>query len=199
MKAAAVIVILIASLILGTGTGFMASSYKKVDWIVRPADASDKEAVDNLLHLSYSNLLAGDYAPEMLEIALPLMCQTRPELLTSSTWYVVEDPGTGAIVGCGGWTPKSPFGEDIPHLRHFATDPRQLRKGVGKAIWDRTWEDWCKYSASLDDRPSMEVFSTLTAQSFYASLGFEKVKDITIPLREDCQFPAVLMRRPNRG
>mmetsp|Transcript_12007 Transcript_12007/g.28717 ORF Transcript_12007/g.28717 Transcript_12007/m.28717 type:complete len:179 (+) Transcript_12007:102-638(+) len=178
----------------------MTSSYKqKKNWIVRQSNANDKEAVEALLRLCYTNLLSNDYEEELLQTALPLLCCARQELLTSATWYVVEDADTRTIVGCGGWTPKSPLGEAIPHLRHFATDPKQLRKGVARAIWDRTWEDWCKASRDSKEVPQMEVFSTITAESFYASLGFEKVRDITIPIRDDCQFPAVLMRRPHIG
>lgn len=170
-------------------------SNQKKNWIVRPSNANDKESVEDILRLSYTDILSNDYEEELLETVLPLLCCTRTELLTSGTWYVAEDPDTSKIVGCGGWTPKSPLGEAIPHLRHFATDPSQLRKGVARAIWDRTWEDWCEFSRDSKERPKMEVFSTITAESFYASLGFEKVSDITIPIGFACQFPAVLMRR----
>jgi N-acetylglutamate synthase-like GNAT family acetyltransferase len=173
----------------------MPTKSERIDWTVRPTNAGDKEAVETLLHASYGNLLSKDYDANLLKIAVPNLCHARLDLLTCSTWYVVEDPETGKIVGCGGWTPKSPFGEDVPHLRHFATDPDHLRKGVARALWDRTWNDWCKYS-DKKDMPAMEVFSTLTAESFYASLGFERVERITIPIREDCPFPAILMRRP---
>lgn len=170
---------------------------QKTNWIVRPSNISDKEAVEDLLRLSYSTLLSKDYEEELLEKALPIICSARPELLTCGTWYVVEDPDTSTIVGCGGWTPRSPFNEEIPNLRHFATDPGRLRKGVARAIWDRTWEDFCKSSSEEDSKEQqiMEVFSTITAESFYASLAFEKIRDIAIPIRDDLQFPAVVMRR----
>lgn len=174
----------------------MPKKSERIDWMVRPSNADDKNAIEALLMKSYGDLLSKDYSDGILKVAVPDLCHARPELLACSTWYVVEDPETTKIVGCGGWTPTSPFGEDIPHLRHFATDPDYLRKGVARALWDRTWHDWSEYSGK-QERPDMEVFSTLTAESFYASLGFEKIKDITIPIREDCPFPAILMRRPN--
>ena len=172
---------------------------QRIQWVVRPTTADDKEAADALLLQSYSKLLRKDYDEKFLEVAVPDMSHARPELLTSNSWYVVEHPETRKLVGCGGWTPKSPFGEDVPHLRHFATHPDHLRQGVGRAIWDRTWNDYCEYAdQSADDgRKDMEVLSTITAESFYASLGFQKIKDIVVPIREDCPFPAVLMRRPN--
>lgn len=146
------------------------------------------------------------------------------------------------IVGCGGWTPKSPMGDDIPHLRHFATDPDYTRMGIAKLIWQTSWKAACDYhhnsrdpstirssadevgttdrqneqeqeenrkgdgsggttvatllpSSSSASPLTMEVFSTLTAEPFYAALGFQKIKDMTIPLQKDCIFPCILMRR----
>ena len=40
----------------------------------------------------------------------------------------------------------------------------------------------------------LEVFSTLTAVPFYASLGFVETKPLEIPLGA-CHFPAMLMTR----
>eukprot|EP00980_Cylindrotheca_fusiformis_P007842 scaffold1669_cov129-Cylindrotheca_fusiformis.AAC.53 len=174
----------------------MPEKSERIHWMVRPSNVEDKDAVEALLNKSYENLLSKDYDAGLLAVALPKLCNARLELLTCSTWYVAEEPGSRKIVGCGGWTPKSPFGEDIPHLRHFATDPGYLRRGVARALWERTWNDWCAY-AGKEEKPDMEVFSTLTAESFYESLGFEKMKEIMIPLGEDCPFPAIQMRRPN--
>ena len=200
---------------------------ERIQWIVRPTTMEDKDSIDQLLRTSYEHLLAKDYDSELLQIALPRLCSARPELLTSSTWYVAEHPQTGALVGCGGWTPQSPFRENIPHLRHFATHPEYTRQGIARALWDRTWHDWCEYYHATNTkkfkpqtinqntdprtsghkeeedkevptrRPDMEVFSTRTAESFYASLGFQKMKDIIIPISEDCAFPSILMRRPD--
>ena len=69
-----------------------------------------------------------------------------------------------------------------------------VRKGVGRAIWNRSWEDIAKLSAEGTKTP-LEVFSTLTAEPFYTSVGFQKVKELTLPIAKDCDFPCVLMRR----
>lgn len=165
----------------------------KLEWIIRPATPKDGDQAQALLRECYSTLLPTDYDSELLEIALPMIGSVRPELLSCGTWYVVEHPDTGEIVGCGGWTAASPLRDEIPHLRHFATSPKYTRKGIARAIWDRSWADVCEY---YDNNSTiMEVFSTLTAESFYASLGFRKVEDRKIPLAENCPFPCILMRR----
>ncbi len=61
-----------------------------------------------------------------------------------------------------------------------------------------------KYHASATatattTRPDMEVLSTLSAQSFYESLGFVKVKEMVVPLSDKCPFPCILLRRPDDG
>jgi GNAT superfamily N-acetyltransferase len=186
------------------------SGCQRTDWKVRPATLNDRSAVEALLIASYSTLLLPDYDASLLATALPLMCRANDQLLTSSTWYVVEealqqepDDNTPTLIGCGGWTPHSPLNDPtVPHLRHFATHPNYTRKGVGRAIWDRTWQDWVKYHASgttttTTIRPDMEVLSTLSAQSFYESLGFVKVKEMVVPLSDKCPFPCILLRRPD--
>jgi len=169
------------------------------DWLVRPAQTTDKEGVERCLSASYSELLQNDYPPEVLERTLPLMTTARSELLECPTWYVVVHPDTNEIVGCGGWTrhaPNEPNNNDqlCPHLRHFATDPRYARQGIGRALWQRCWEGICEMGAQT----RIEAFSTLTAVPFYESLGFRKVKKMEVCLgcgSDPVDFPSVLMER----
>lgn len=193
------------------------------DWIVRPACLDDKTMVDELLWKSYSHLLRKDYDDAFLQVALPKITVARDELLTCGTWYVVEAPNNNndnnetekKLVGCGGFTLQSPTttntkdddgstddvtattAMETPHLRHFATDPDFARQGIASAIWKRTWKDLCDHYKYQQQPypPAMDVYSTLTAESFYASLRFRTVKEISIPLGEDCLFPALLMKR----
>ena len=143
-------------------------------------------------------MLRKDYGDDFLDKALPGLSSARESLLTCGTWYVVHHPDTpDALVGCGGWTLDQPAKTDgslpsSPHLRHFATHPDVLRQGVGRAIWNRTWKD---ISDAVGSDTTLEVFSTLTAESFYGSLGFELIKHMTLPILEDCDFPCTLMRR----
>jgi Acetyltransferase (GNAT) domain len=202
-------------------TAVSSRSKRKIEWTVRPARLDDKEMVDRLLWKSYSHLLKRDYDEDFLKIALPKITVARDELLTCGTWYVVEAPPStnsdsssstpDQLVGCGGFTLQSPTKKkkddddddnknamDVPHLRHFATDPDFARQGIASAIWNRTWKDLCHHYIThynLPFPPAMEVFSTLTAESFYASLGFRTVEKVSIPLGEDCPFPALLMKR----
>jgi len=176
-----------------------------IEWVVRPAEIRDAQAVDQLLMDSYQHLLAASYDAAVLEKALPLITKGQTELLECGTWYVAEHPIDGTLAGCGGWTLRKPKktvtesdegqqAHSVPHLRHFATRSDMARKGVGKAIWAKSWED-IKKMCPQGSQTVLEVFSTFTAEPFYASVGFDKVKEMTVPLTADFDFPCTLMRR----
>jgi ribosomal protein S18 acetylase RimI-like enzyme len=181
-----------------------ASPNRLIQWKVRPATPEDEAALTELLTASYSTLLQDDYDSKILEEALPLISSPRPDLLTCGTWYVVEsdsnqDSDGTMLVGCGGWTRENPSTRNThghSHLRHFATHPDFLRMGVGRALWDKVLEDVVK-DTNENAIPTLEVYSTLTAQPFYESLGFRTVEPIyiPIPLTANCKFPSVIMRR----
>jgi Acetyltransferase (GNAT) domain len=116
--------------------------------------------------------------------------------LTCGTWYVVEDPRDGSLTGCGGWTFRNPAkeGQSVPNLRHFATRADMARKGVGSAIWDRSWQDITKLTPD-GANTTLDVYSTLTAEPFYSSVGFQKVEELTVHIADGCDFPCILMRR----
>jgi GNAT superfamily N-acetyltransferase len=184
------------------------SEKPQIQWKVRPATLEDEEAITELLTASYSTLLQDDYDANILEEALPLITTPRPDLLTCGTWYVVESDNKNnqdapLLVGCGGWTRENPSTRNThghSHLRHFATHPDFLRKGVGRALWDQVLEDIAR-DTSDQAIPTLEVYSTLTAQPFYESLGFRTVEPIyiPIPLTVNCKFPSVIMRREVTG
>jgi len=167
---------------------------EKIQWVVRPTRSEDSDAINELLKICYETLLPSDYDADVLDKALPLITRARPELLNSGTWYLVEHPKDGTVVGCGGWghSPTEKTRESVPHLRHFATHPQYVRQGVGKAIWNRILDD---IVSELGTGADLEVYSTFTAQPFYVSLGFVPVETVHLPIHPDFTFPSVLMQR----
>jgi GNAT superfamily N-acetyltransferase len=77
------------------------------------------------------------YDAFFLSAALPLMTRANPTLLQSGTYYLSETQD-GTIIGCGGWTFERPGGgEVVPglvHIRHFATHPDWIGRGIGTAL-----------------------------------------------------------------
>lgn len=159
-------------------------------FLVRPARATDADAASALLEASYGALLAGWYAPAVLEKVLPKITRANPALLTCGTWYVAE--AEDRLLGCGGWTRAHPAtGEVVPrvaHLRHFGTHPDATRRGIGRALAERSFAE-----AAAEGITTFECASTLGAESFYAALGFVVVERKTISMGLAVDFSCVMM------
>jgi GNAT superfamily N-acetyltransferase len=160
---------------------------------IRRAWPDDAEAVGELLRASYPPLMAAGYPADVLERALPAMMKANPLLLRSGTYHLaVADDGT--VVGCGGWTreppgpPCQPIDPKVGHIRHFATHPGYLRRGVGTALLDR-----CIEEARVAGVRRLECLSSLVAERFYASVGFRPVSSRAVILAPGVQFDSVIM------
>ncbi len=164
---------------------------------IRPAQPEDAEAVGELLRASYPPLMAAGYPADVLDRALPAMMKANPLLLRSGTYHLaVADDGAAesAIVGCGGWTreppgpPCQPVDPTVGHIRHFATHPGYLRRGVGTALLGR-----CIEEAGVAGVRRLECLSSLVAERFYASAGFRPVGSRSVILAPGVQFDSVVM------
>jgi GNAT superfamily N-acetyltransferase len=150
---------------------------------------ADLAAVDALLATSYPRLLAPDYPPSILVMALPIMSRAQPELLTSGRYFVVLDGAQ--VVGAGGWSshaPKGPGAAATGHVRHLVTDYRHQRRGIARALITRVLVE-----ARAAGMMRMECVSTRTAVPFYTAMGFARLQDVLVPLRPGIDFPAVQM------
>ena len=107
---------------------------------IRTATKRDIAGVDAMMARSYPQLLARNYAPSMLVMALPRISRAQPALITSGTYYVVAGAG-GGIVGAGGWTIAAPGNgavrRGVAHVRHVATDATVTRQGIGRMLMDQ--------------------------------------------------------------
>ncbi|NNU81412.1 GNAT family N-acetyltransferase [Halovulum dunhuangense] len=162
-------------------------------YFIRPGRPDDVPGVDSLLARSYPRLLKADYAPSALVMAIPLIARAQPALVACGTYYVAE-LADGTIIGAGGWTRHNPAtgrAEDsLASIRHFATDPDLVRRGIGRALMNR-----CLREARAAGMTGMLCYSTRTAVPFYASQGFVPLADVEIELQPGIRFPAVRMER----
>ena len=155
--------------------------------LIRPSTKDDLGAVDALLARTYPKLLKADYPPSVLVTALPIISRARPELLGCGTDYVAEEEGV--VLGAGGWTPDRKD-ERLSHIRHVVTDDRALRRGVGRALMQRSFD-----AARAAGMTRMECWATRTAVPFYTALGFNEVGLIDVPLGNGIVFPSIRMMR----
>ncbi|MCH9808151.1 MAG: GNAT family N-acetyltransferase [Alphaproteobacteria bacterium] len=162
------------------------------DFTIRATTIADLEAVTELLAASYPALMAGSYDEPLLSQLLPVICQANPTLLLSGTFYVAQTDDA-KLIACGGWTPERPpgTGDDqtgLGHIRHFATHPKWLRRGLGRAIYEA-----CEADARLQGIIEFECYSSLNAEPFYRSVGFRRVREVLVPMPNGLRMPAVLM------
>jgi len=164
-----------------------------VTYAIRTATPGDAPAVSALLEASYPKLFAAGYEEKTLAAALPRITKSNPRLLASGNFFVAENAG-GEIAGCGGWSKEQPdsdeISEAIGHIRHFATHPDWLRRGIGRAIVDR-----CVEQALAAKIRRLECYSSLVAVDFYQTMGFGMVRPMTVELGPDVTLPGCLMRR----
>jgi GNAT superfamily N-acetyltransferase len=165
---------------------------------LRPATPADMAAVDALLARSYPRLLAADYAPSVMVTAVPIIARARPELLASGRYFLALD-GDKAV-GAGGYSLAAPGSRGGPqgaveaglaHIRHVATDPEALRRGIGRALMQRVFA-----AAEAEGVRRYDCLSTRTAVPFYAAMGFRAVAEVEVPLAAGISFPAIRMVRP---
>lgn len=159
---------------------------------IRRAEPTDLAAVDRLLARSYPRLLAADYPPSILVLAVPIISRARPELLASGRYFLAVE-ASGRIVGAGGWSLAQPGGvgavvSDTGHVRHVASDPDVVRQGIGRKLMGVVLAD-----AARSGVRRMECLSTRTAVPFYAALGFRVLGPTEVPLQPGIVFPAVRM------
>ncbi|GAB5449068.1 GNAT family N-acetyltransferase [Gymnodinialimonas sp.] len=159
---------------------------------IRATNTGDLGRVDALLEASYPVLLKPHYAPSVLVTCLPLITRAQPALLRSGTYYIAEDED--GPLAAGGWTHGAPQGgvgpRDVGHIRHVVTHPKALRRGLARALLERSFR-----AARTSGVRWMMCQSTLTAEPFYATMGFQRRGEIDIRLRPGISFPAVEMIR----
>lgn len=157
--------------------------------VIRAATPDDEAILSDLLSASYARLKG--YDPRGLANALPLMSTANPKLLASGTYYVAEIAARAA--GCGGWTREKPgtgeTSDGVGHIRHFATHPDFLRRGVAKRLLRH-----CIDEARQRGVHVLMSQSTLPAESFYASAGFRRLNAIDVEMAPGIVLPAIEMR-----
>ncbi|MDJ0821040.1 MAG: GNAT family N-acetyltransferase [Paracoccaceae bacterium] len=159
---------------------------------LRAATPGDLAELDLLFQRSYTRLLKADYPPSVLVTAVPIIARAQPALLASGTFFVVENGD--AIVGAGGWSMQAPGARPgargVGHIRHVATDPDVLRRGVGRMLMEHIL-----LHAKASGIAQMKCQSTRTAVPFYSAMGFETLGEVVVPLRGGIDFPAVSVQR----
>jgi GNAT superfamily N-acetyltransferase len=178
-------------------TDIAPASKAEAGYEVSIATAEDALGVTALLEACYPPLFAKGYDDATLKTALPRMIVANPRLLASGNFFIAVEH-RGAIVGCGGWSRERPGSNESVagegHVRHFATHPAFLKRGIGRAIFAR-----CKEQAMAQGIRRFDCYASLVAVDFYRALGFSAVGPMDLNLGPGVSIPGVLMRAEMSG
>lgn len=170
--------------------------------VLRIATETDIPALEALIPLSVRSLQAAHYSSEQMEAALGPVFGVDRQLISDSTYFVVEHDGE--IVGCGGWSRRKAMyggdrgraGEDAllnpktdpARIRAFFVHPDFARCGMGRRILAE-----CEAAIRAAGFKRMELVATLTGEPLYDSAGYEVLERFDAPLPNGLGLPTVRM------
>lgn len=161
-------------------------------WKVRPAQLSEIDALNVLIHESARALSLEDYTPEEIDGLNQFVFGVDSELIHDQTYFVIQKETV--YVACGGWSKRRTlFGgdacetresgyldpnKDAAKIRAFFVHPDYSRRGLAKCLIDA-----CEKAARDSGFKRMELMSTLPGIKFYQAQGYrgEHKVDYTLP------------------
>lgn len=162
-------------------------------FILRQSGGADCAAIGRLLEDSYTTKLAGDYHPNVLAEALPVITTPKATLIRSGH-YFVADSGAGHLIAAGGWSWNGPVGgvapRDTAHMRHLVVGSAFGGQGVGRLLLETIVD-----LARVEGVRRLLCLSTISAAGFYEAMGFARLADVDLTLGPGLRFPAVQMVR----
>ncbi|WP_444996527.1 GNAT family N-acetyltransferase [Aliikangiella sp. IMCC44359] len=169
---------------------------------IRIATLSDKQAIELLINHSVNQLAVNDYTQEQIDIALKTAWGVDTQLITDKTYYIVETQNH--LIGAGGWSfRKTLFGNnqepnrnpeklnpqyDYAKIRAFFVAPKYARKGIGSLIMQH-----CEKQAIKAGFKGLELMSTLPGKPLYEHHGFTAKTSINYQLNDTIEIEFVPM------
>jgi GNAT superfamily N-acetyltransferase len=159
---------------------------------LRPANLDDEPALRALIARSIRQLGAADYSAAQIEAALQGAFGVDTTIIRDGTYFVVVDD-EATLVACGGWSRRRTlFGSDTraerdeswldprtdaARIRAFFVDPAHARRGLGRAILERS-----EAEARAAGFAALELMATLPGVRLYERCGYRQGAPIDHPL-----------------
>jgi GNAT superfamily N-acetyltransferase len=172
--------------------------------MIRLATFQDIPELKKLLDLSVRGLSKEYYTSNQIDSALKYIFGIDTQLISDSTYYVVDIDGI--ITGCGGWSMrKTLYGGDQhkelhdnllnpimepARIRAFFVHPDYARRGIGRQIMDV-----CEGQAKRHGFSSLELGATLPGVPLYKAMGFLEIDNIVEPLFDGEKLELVRMKK----
>lgn len=177
-----------------------------MDYELRKATPEDQPALQQLIARSIHALGAGDYSQEQIDAALRGAFGLDTGLIHDGTYFVAVT-GTGEIVACGGWSRRRTlFGSDeragrdesnldprtdAAKIRAFFVDPAHARRGIGRALLERSETEAMSAGFSM-----FELMATLPGVRLYEKFGYQAGEPVVHPLPGGLTIRFVPMKKP---
>jgi GNAT superfamily N-acetyltransferase len=175
-----------------------------MDYIIRKATLSDRDAIAQLIKESARGLSRADYSDAQIEGAIATVFGVDTNLILDGTYFVADC--SGMLVGCGGWSRRKTLfgGDQYPtrdasdldpatepaKIRAFFIHPQHARKGIARAILDA-----CEGAARSFGFQSLELMSTLPGIKLYRACGYEGEDRVELEVGEGVTIGLVPMRK----
>ncbi len=181
-------------------------AHSDTHYTLRVATLEDEPALRELIARSIRALGAADYSPAQIEGALRGAFGVDTNLIRDGSYYVVVSE-RGERVACGGWSRRRTlFGSDAraerdeswldpsieaAKIRAFFVDPAHTRRGLGRAILERSEAEARRAGFSR-----FELMATLPGVRLYAQYGYVAQAPIAYPLPDGLSISFVPMSKP---
>jgi GNAT superfamily N-acetyltransferase len=175
-----------------------------MDYTLRKATLSDRDAIAQLIKDSARGLSRADYSDAQIEGAIATVFGVDTKLILDGTYFVADCSGT--LIGCGGWSRRKTLfgGDQYPtrdasdldpatepaKIRAFFIHPQHARKGIARAILDA-----CERAARSFGFQSLELMSTLPGIKLYQACGYEGEDRVELEVGEGVTIGLVQMRK----
>ncbi len=161
--------------------------------IVREAVLSDLVALKQLIKRSYDQLLIDDYAPALIDQALPFLTKPPVDLIRLGQYYVYEEDGV--IYAAGGWARQGSIPSKMPQgyatVRMLVADPDHVRRGCASEIFNQVIA-----ASKLAGLKGLYGPATRNSLGFFRNKGFVLGGDDVIDLAGDKSilFPVIWLK-----
>ena len=176
-----------------------------MSYTLRTARGDDEPTLRELIARSIRKLGAAYYSPAQIEAALRGAFGVDSVLISDGTYFVVVTE-TDQIVACGGWSRRRTlFGSDAradrdeswldprtdaARIRAFFVDPAHARRGLGRALLERS-----ETEALAAGFSSCELMGTLPGVRLYEKCGYVPGEAISHPVAEGVTIRFVPMKK----
>ncbi|MCU0093405.1 MULTISPECIES: GNAT family N-acetyltransferase [Pseudomonas] len=134
-----------------------------MDYLIRNATNADAPAISRTILSALRESNVQDYSAEIIEQVAQSFSPLAILHLLTERQFLVATAGSHIVA-------TASLDNDI--VRSVFVDPRYQGKGIGRQLMERL-----QSLAINADLKRLRVPSSITAEGFYASLGFEKVRD----------------------